>query len=373
MNSSKSKFKKFKIYPISRLSIDQDSQSNISLPNIEGKKALSDILRTYLQEKEKFNLDLKICKENFFDISVPFQKRMDVLINGFKYYNITKQKQETIEFYDYHYHLKNFGFSREHSPLEFKYEITLSADEKTLTKKLTTRQVTRCKISVDMSRMFYANKKNQVISLSSEYIKNMPKYFNINRPGQAKDLKNIGALERENQDEILPKQQQIGTFIQLPTDISYSTLVIAMGDLKVGYIGTSFREKVLVSKYYDENVDKNFLKHFNFEKPVHVLNSLYFLQILFVYQKKDNLSIYNQDVQIEDIYLSDFYYQDLGFYPSCFAFTLPKSNHLQNLLTPKDNLLNKTTPETINLFSKNIFKLPKETLVKSAIGNYIKK
>ena len=71
-----------------------------------------------------------------------------------------------------------------------------------------------------MSRMFYANKKNQVISLSSEYIKNMPKYFNINRPGQAKDLKNIGALERENQDEILPKQQQIGTFIQLPTDIS---------------------------------------------------------------------------------------------------------------------------------------------------------
>ena len=47
--------------------------------------------------------------------------------------------------------------------------------------------------------------------------------------------------------------------------------------------------------------------------------------------------------------------------------------YTQKLLTPKDNLLNKTTPETINLFSKNIFKLPQETLVKRAIDNYIKK
>ena len=46
-----------------------------------------------------------------------------------------------------------------------------------------------------MSRMFHANKKNQVISVSSEYIKDIPKY--LNRPGQAKDLRNICALERE--------------------------------------------------------------------------------------------------------------------------------------------------------------------------------
>ena len=45
----------------------------------------------------------------------------DVLINGFKYYDITTQKEETIEFYNYHDHLKNFGFMWEHSPLEFKY------------------------------------------------------------------------------------------------------------------------------------------------------------------------------------------------------------------------------------------------------------
>ena len=34
------KFKKSKIYTVSRLSIDQDIQSNASLPNTEGKKHL---------------------------------------------------------------------------------------------------------------------------------------------------------------------------------------------------------------------------------------------------------------------------------------------------------------------------------------------
>ena len=43
--------KKFKIYTISGLSIDQDIQSNVSLTNTEGKKSLSDILRTHPQEK----------------------------------------------------------------------------------------------------------------------------------------------------------------------------------------------------------------------------------------------------------------------------------------------------------------------------------
>ena len=42
-------------------------------------------------------------------------------------------------------------------------------------------------------------KKNQAISISSEYIRDIPKYFNvnINRPGETKDLRNIGALKRE--------------------------------------------------------------------------------------------------------------------------------------------------------------------------------
>ena len=101
------KFKKSKIYAISWLLIDQDTQSNVSLPKVEGNKALSNFLRTYVEEKNKFHLDWKIYKESYFDINVLFQKRTDVLINGFHYYDTTTQKQETIEFYDYYYHLRN--------------------------------------------------------------------------------------------------------------------------------------------------------------------------------------------------------------------------------------------------------------------------
>ena len=135
-NEVEQSFKKSKLYTISGVSIDQDTASNVSLPNVEGKKALSDILRAYVEEKNKFNLDLKNYKEDYVDITVPFVKRTEVLINGFKYYDTTVQKEETIEFYNYYNHVKNFGFTSEHLPLEFKYEITLSSDKKTLTKKL---------------------------------------------------------------------------------------------------------------------------------------------------------------------------------------------------------------------------------------------
>ena len=67
------KLKKSKIYAISGLSIDQDLKSNVSLPNTEGRKALRDILTVYAEEKKSFNLGLKIYKEGYFDITVPFK------------------------------------------------------------------------------------------------------------------------------------------------------------------------------------------------------------------------------------------------------------------------------------------------------------
>ena len=46
------KIKKWKIYSINRLSIDQDLNSNVSLPTIEGRNALSGVLRVYEEEKK---------------------------------------------------------------------------------------------------------------------------------------------------------------------------------------------------------------------------------------------------------------------------------------------------------------------------------
>ena len=45
---------------------DQDTQSNVSLPNTEKKEALNDILRTYAEAKNKFNLDLKKLQRKLF-------------------------------------------------------------------------------------------------------------------------------------------------------------------------------------------------------------------------------------------------------------------------------------------------------------------
>ena len=64
---------------------------------------------------------------------------------------------------------------------------------------------------------------------------------------------------------------------------------------------------------------------------------------------------------------------DLGFSVDDFKLTFPKSQGgLQELLTPSSELINKTEPKTKGFVSKDIFKLPQETLVKTAINNYNK-
>ena len=91
-----------------------------------------------------------------------------------------------------------------------------------------------------------------------------------------------------------------------------------------------------------------------------------------MFMKRNNVYISNQAVQKGDVYLPDFYYYNIGHHVAGFVFTLPKSNHLQKLFTPTNNLLNETNLERINFFPKNIFKLPQETLVKTVIDNDIK-
>ena len=79
---------------ITGLSINQDTTSHVHLSNIEGQKALSDILRTYSEAKSKLNLDLRIYIERNFDITVLFKKKPDVLVNGFQYYDTTTKNKK---------------------------------------------------------------------------------------------------------------------------------------------------------------------------------------------------------------------------------------------------------------------------------------
>ena len=70
------------------------------------------------------------------DLNMTTQLHNTYTTHNYTYYDTTTQKEEKVEFHDYHYHLKNFGFTWEHKQLQLKYEITLSSDEKTRKKLL---------------------------------------------------------------------------------------------------------------------------------------------------------------------------------------------------------------------------------------------
>ena len=119
---------------------------------------------------------------------MPLVKRTDVLINGCKYYDTITQREETIEFYNYYNHLKKIGFTWEHSSLEFKYEITLSSDEKKkCKKKITMDKITRRKLAIDESRILLVTRNNHLVSVSSEYVNNIIQYFKVH-DSKIKDL-----------------------------------------------------------------------------------------------------------------------------------------------------------------------------------------
>ena len=77
-------------------------------------------------KKEKKNCHF--CKKDLYDITVTFKKRSDGLTTGNTHFDTTTNKIETIEFYDYYNHHKDFDFKSETNLV--KYEITLSADQK---------------------------------------------------------------------------------------------------------------------------------------------------------------------------------------------------------------------------------------------------
>ena len=106
-------------------------------------------------------------------------------------------------------------------------------------------QTTGRKITIGKSKLWYTNNSNQIINVLSELIKDIPTYFNINRPGQVKDLRNVSWLEKENIRRDFNKKATNNYFYSTAC-LYYST---AMGNIKVGYISSSLRGKIVLSKY----------------------------------------------------------------------------------------------------------------------------
>ena len=127
-----------------------------------------------------------------------------------------------------------------------------------------------------------------------------------------------------------------------------------------------------MTKYCHISTKTDFLgKYFNFVKKARVMNSGWYKKIMYVYEKK-RLQRPVDDVLPQDIYLPAAHTTGMGHHITFLEFWFPNSGDLQNLISPKDNLLNETTLE-LDVTNKEIFKLSQELLIKTAIENHIKK
>ena len=119
---------------VTGLSINQKAETDVIIFELYVRHSLSNMIRSYEEERKKFNLDCHFYKKDLFDLNSPFKKRSDVLTTDYTYFNTTTNKIETIEFYDYYNRLKDFGFTWKNDLV--KYEITLSTDQKQIEKKI---------------------------------------------------------------------------------------------------------------------------------------------------------------------------------------------------------------------------------------------
>ena len=77
---------------------------------------------------------------------------------------------------------------------------------------------------------------------------------------------------------------------------------------------------------------------------------------------KDNINTIHKEVVEEDVFLTDFYSHDIGFTLHGIVLSLPNSESMQNLLTPKDNLVNDLNPIKTSSFLKDILGFCKKCL-----------
>ena len=120
---------------------------------------------------------------------------------------------------------------------------------------------TRFKITRDESRMMYVTNRDNVASISSEWEREIPIYFDIIKPGQVKDLRNSDSLDKEKIRRNYNTRATNNLFYSA-TIKTTRIVIMAHGNLKVSYLRQVFPHKIVVSKYYHNNADKDFFKYF---------------------------------------------------------------------------------------------------------------
>ena len=113
-----------------------------------------------------------------------------------------------------------------------------------------------------------ANKNNNLLSISSEYIKNMYHYFKTYND-EITDLRNVSGLERERFRQHFNGNMVVNKYFHSTSNIYYrSTVIMAEGNYKVGHMLSSVADSdfIVVDRWYHEGAAKNVLKLFIFDK-----------------------------------------------------------------------------------------------------------
>ena len=183
-------------YMVTTLSINQKAEADVIIPDLNARNSLSDEISSNEEERKKFNLDCHFYKKDLFDVTIPFKERSDILMTGNTYFDTTTNKIETIEFYDYYNHLKDFGFTWENDSV--RYDITLSTDQKQIEKKFWCKWNKSVYLK-DETKMIYAyNGKGRALGEYQHAFKNFLK-------DQLKDGKTLytDTISGEKRDELV--------------------------------------------------------------------------------------------------------------------------------------------------------------------------
>ena len=139
--------------------------------------------------------------------------------------------------------------------------------------------------------------------------------------------------------------------------------------------------EVLVGKFYHEHANQNFLKYFKYKgetvlekqyrhitKEKVVCINLLYLYFIYIYILKLDWWFY--EMLEYDIYLLEKYSKTMGFSVHGFNFVFSVDEVLKKTIMPSPESIDSTGGfEEVSIILEEIFKVPQEKLVKTAIDS----